>query len=217
MRRPGNCVDAGLVTLKLNDGQSREADIEHHDLGAVHDNGSHVPVVLFVPPEHHKLGFSGVGGLVDEGGLLLITEVKNEDGSVCENRGEDIDTALGDVIDLLVMGNELGVYNRTFDALDGAGGVDEGGANATGLHLIPVEGDEWAAKLQAPIAIEEGLEFDAIIMDMPQPKEVGGGGQKENVGSERMSPMALSNWTISMRFRYYSIKLAMVRWYFLSQ
>lgn len=176
---PGNGVDAGLVPLQLDDGKGGEADVEDDDLGAIHDDGGHVPGVLLVPSQADQGGVR-LGALVDDGGVLLVTQVEHSDGAVGGDGGEDTDAAPGDVVDLLVVGDELGVDGLTLDVPDGAGGVDGGGADAFGLRLVPIEGGERPAELRVLVAVEDGLELDGggVFGDAPYAEEIAGCGQQ---------------------------------------
>lgn len=78
---PGNSVDAGLVPLQLDHGEGGKTDVEDDDLGALHNDGGHVPGVLLVPPQADQRGV-GLGALVDDGRVLLVPEVKNPDRAV---------------------------------------------------------------------------------------------------------------------------------------
>ncbi|PON50518.1 hypothetical protein TorRG33x02_314440, partial [Trema orientale] len=181
MGGPGNGVDTGLVPLQLDDGEGWEADVEDDDLGAVHDDGGHVPGVLLVPAKADQGGV-GLRALVDDGGVLLVAEVEDPDGAIGGDGGEDPHATPGDVVDLLVVGDELGVDGLALNVPDGAGRVDAGGADALGLGLVPVEGGEGPAELAVLVAVEEGFELDAgagvMVGDAPDAEEVAGGGEE---------------------------------------
>lgn len=174
---PSNGIDTCLVPLQLHDRESREANIEHNNLGAVHDNGGHIPRVLLIPAESDQ-GRVGLGALVDNGGMLFVAEVENPNRAVGGDRGENANAAPSDVVNLLVVGDELGVDSLSLDVPDGAGGVDAGGADALGLGLVPVEGGERAAELAVLIAVEEALEVDGVVGDAPDAEEVAGGSEE---------------------------------------
>eukprot|EP00964_Phaeocystis_antarctica_P106193 scaffold71118_cov27-Phaeocystis_antarctica.AAC.1 len=53
----------------------------------------------------------------------------------------------GQVVDLLVVGDELRLGLHLGDVPDGAGRVDGRGADDVGVSLVPVEGSERRAKL----------------------------------------------------------------------
>ncbi|KAI6707144.1 hypothetical protein NL676_010106 [Syzygium grande] len=82
-----------------------------------------------------------------------------------------------------IMGDELGVDSLVLNVLDGAGSVDAGGADALGLGLVPVEGDERPAELSILVAVEEGAEFNlgGVVGDLPDADEVARGGKEIGV------------------------------------
>jgi hypothetical protein len=111
--------------------------------------------------------------------VLLVTEIEDANGAVGGDGGEDADAAPCDVVDLLVVGNELGVDDLALDVPDGAGGVNAGGADALGLGLVPVEGGEGPTEVAVLVAVEEALELDAVVVgDAPDAEEVTGGGEE---------------------------------------
>lgn len=116
----------------------------------------YLPRVLLVPTEAHKGGI-GLGALVDDGGVLLVAEVEHPDRAIGGDGGEDADAAPGDVVHLLVVGDELGVDHLLLDVPDGAGGVDAGGADPAGLGLVPVEGGDGAAELEFLLTLRRDL------------------------------------------------------------
>ena len=95
--------------------------------------------------------------------MLLVPEIKDTDRAVGGDGGEDPRTAPGDVIDLLVVGDELGVDGLALDVPDGAGGVDGGGADAARVGVVPVEGGERAAVVAVAVAVELAAELDARL------------------------------------------------------
>ena len=95
--------------------------------------------------------------------MLLVPEIKDTDRAVGGDGGEDPRAAPGDVIDLLVVGDELGVDGLALDVPDGAGGVDGGGADAARVGVVPVEGGERAAVVAVAVAVELAAELDARL------------------------------------------------------
>jgi len=72
----------------------------------------------------------------------------------------------------------LSIDGFLLDIPDSAGGIDAGGAYASGLGLVPVEGGEGPTVLAVLVAVEEGLEFDGGFGDVPDAEEVRGGGEE---------------------------------------
>jgi len=117
-----------------------------------------------------------VGAFIDDGGVLFVTQIEDSDGAVGGDGGEDSRLAPGDVVDLLVVGDELSLDDGAFDVPDGAGGVDAGGADAVVVYVVPVEGGEGRAELAGLAVVEEGEGFDGVFADVPEAEVVAGGG-----------------------------------------
>ncbi|KAK2970325.1 hypothetical protein RJ640_025984 [Escallonia rubra] len=94
---PGDGIDAGLVPLEFNNRECEEADVEDDNLGAVHDDGGHISGVLLVPAE------------ADQRSVRFKALVEDPDEAVGGDGSKDADATPGDVIDLLVVGDELAV------------------------------------------------------------------------------------------------------------
>ena len=75
--------------------------------------------------------------------MLQVSDVELPHTAISTNRGEDI-SLLGevDVVDLLVVGDELGEDGLLLDVPDGAGGIDGAGADEVGELGVPVEGGQ---------------------------------------------------------------------------
>ena len=127
------------MALELDDGEGGEADVEDDHLGGVHDDGGHVPGILLVPPQTDQRRV-GLRALVDDGGVLLVAKVEHSHGPVGGDGREDAHAAPGDVVHLLVVGDQLGVHGLPLDVPDGARRVDAGRADAIGAREIYVSG-----------------------------------------------------------------------------
>jgi hypothetical protein len=57
------------------------ADVEDDNLGIVHDNGGHISGILLVLAEVDQGGV-GPEALVDDSGVLLVTEIEDTNGAV---------------------------------------------------------------------------------------------------------------------------------------
>ena len=133
---------------------------------------------MLVPAEADQGGV-GLGALVDDSGVLLVTEIEDANGAVSRDGGEDAYAAPCDVVDLLVVGNKLGIDDLALDVPDGAGGVDAGGADALGLGLVPVEGGKGPTEVVVLVAVEKALELDPVVVgDAPDAEVVAGGGEE---------------------------------------
>ncbi|KAE8077604.1 hypothetical protein FH972_016156 [Carpinus fangiana] len=97
------------------------------------------PKVLLVPGQPKKRRIR-LGALVDDRGVLLVPEIEDPNGPIGGNGGENPSLPPGDVVDLLVMGDELGLDNAPLNIPDGTGSVDARGPQAPGLDVVPVEG-----------------------------------------------------------------------------
>ncbi|KAE8732471.1 hypothetical protein F3Y22_tig00002011pilonHSYRG00001 [Hibiscus syriacus] len=172
-------IDTSLMPLELNYRQCRETDIQNNNLSTIHNYSGHVSRVLLVPPQSYKRSIR-LRTLINNSRMLLVAKVKNPNGPISRNRSKNTNAAPGDIINLLIVGNKLGIHRFPLDIPYSTGRIDGGGADSLGLRLIPVEGGKRAAKLTVLIAIKERLEVDAgvIIGDSPDAEEVGGGCEK---------------------------------------
>lgn len=118
-----------------------------------------------------------MGALVDDRGVLLVPEIEDPDGPVGGDGGENPSLPPGDVVDLLVVGDELGLDNTPLNIPDGAGGVDAGGPKAPGLDVVPVEGGERGAELGGLAVVEDGEGLGGVFAEVPEAEEVAGGGE----------------------------------------
>ncbi|KAK2982160.1 hypothetical protein RJ640_022165 [Escallonia rubra] len=125
---PGDGIDAGLVPLEFNNRECGEADVEDDNLGTVHDDGGHVSGVLLVPVEADERSV-GFGALVED-----PDEAVGGDGS------KDADATPGDVIDLLVVGDELDARGVGDSGTNGESGAGEPGT----VGLVGVEAESGA-------------------------------------------------------------------------
>ncbi|WVZ05447.1 hypothetical protein V8G54_018793 [Vigna mungo] len=99
---PCNGIDAGLVPLQFHHRQCGETNIQHHHLGAVHDNRGHVPRVLLVPPEPNQRSV-WFRALVDYCGVLFVAEIENPNGAIGRDGSEHTNAAPRDVVNLFVV------------------------------------------------------------------------------------------------------------------
>lgn len=117
-----------------------------------------------------------MGAFVDDGGVFFVTQIEDSYGAVRGHGGEDSCLAPGDVVDLLVVGDELRLHDGALNVPDGAGGVDAGGADAVVIDVVPVEGGEGRAELAGLAVVEEGEGLDGVFADVPEAEVVAGGG-----------------------------------------
>lgn len=93
--------------------------------------------------------------------MLLVPEIENPNGPISRDGGKDPNTTPGNVIDLLVVGDQLSIYGLPLNVPYGAGRIDTGGPDSPRFGLVPVEGGEGPAELRVLVAIEKAAELDA--------------------------------------------------------
>jgi hypothetical protein len=111
---PGDGIHTGLVALELGNGDSGKPDVQDHHFGGVHENGGHESWVLFVPAEAQERRLR-LGALIDDGGVLLIAQIKHPHRAVGRNRSENAHTAPSNVVHRFVMRDELRVHHARLD------------------------------------------------------------------------------------------------------
>ena len=99
--------------------------VDHGDVVGFHLNaGEETGVGFFAVPGQFEDGPSPFGFVLHRG-VLQVPDVELPDASVGTYRGEDVPLLREvDIVDLLVVGDELGEDSLLFDVPDCAGGVD---------------------------------------------------------------------------------------------
>lgn len=178
---PGNSVDAGRVLAKLRQRSGWKPNVQYHHLVAVHPNGGYKPGVKLIPLQPQQRTVPD-GVFIDDGGLFLVPQVKHPERAVPGHRSEHVEAAPGDVEYFLVVGHQLAVDGFLLHVPDRASGVDARGGHAVGVDLGPVKGSDGGVELAGLVAVEEGLELDAVVVDFPEPEVVAGGGKEVWIG-----------------------------------
>ena len=163
---PSDGVDTSLVALQLRHWHGGIPNVQDDHLQGVHENRGHVAGILLVPPEAQQRRL-GLGALVDDGGVLLVAEIKHANRSIGRDRCEDAHAAPGDVVHLLIVGDELRVHHARLDVPDGTRRVDAAGAQAPQVRLVPVERRERRAVVAVLAVVEHALELHLVLVDLP--------------------------------------------------
>jgi len=176
VRRPGDAVDDGPVGLQLHQRDVRHPDVQHDGLLGLGVDGGQEVGVLLVPDDAKQR--REVGRLVKDRGVLQRPEVEESQRAVGAHRAEDVLPAgEGQVVHLLVVGDQLRARGHRGDIPDGAGGVDGAGAHYGGVHLVPVEARQRRAVLCMLVIVQNSKHFHiVIVVDTPQPEIVSSGG-----------------------------------------
>ena len=148
VRGPGDTVNTGPVVVQSGHWSAGHPDVQDDHLGGVHGHGGKIVGVLFVPGQSEERSVSGV--LVYDGAVLQVSQVEHPHTPVRPNTGEHVPAAPrlaeGDIVDLLVVGDQLGLDVARdhvdpaedltgLEAPDCAGGVDGRSSQQVGIHL----------------------------------------------------------------------------------
>lgn len=181
MRSPSNGIDTATMPLELSHRCSGRTNIQNHNFITIHQNSGHIPKVLFVPSQTEQRGIR-VRTLVDNGGMLFVSEIKDSNGTVSGDGSENASFTPSDVVYLFIVGDELRFNEGAFDVPNGAGGVDAGSADAVRVDVVPVEGGERGAELAGLAVVEEGEGVDGVLAELPEAEVVAGGGEEVGGG-----------------------------------
>lgn len=112
----------------------------------VHEDRGKIVVILLVPAktqQRHELRT-----LVDDGRMFQTSQVEHANRTVGSDTGKYVlGRRKGNIVHLLIMGNELCTRLLSLDVPYRAGRIDAGGADQCRVRLVPVERCQRGTKL----------------------------------------------------------------------
>lgn len=165
VRSPGNRIDTCLMSLQLCNRYCGNTDVQDHHFWAVHQNSGHVTGVLFVPSKTQE-GCVRLCTLIDNGRMLLISQVKHPYRAICRDRSKYTGTTPSYVVYFFVMCNKLGVYNFFFNVPNSTCCVYAWCSQALWLGLVPIKRCQGGTIFTVLIVVQEALQFHLVIMDL---------------------------------------------------
>lgn len=138
---------------------------------------------MLVPSQSQQWGI-GLWTFVDDGGVLLVSEVEDPYRSVGRDGGKYSSFSPGDVVYLLIVRNQLSLHAALLNVPDRARRVDAAGTDSLRLDLVPIEGSQRGTELACLAVVEHGNRLDGVVTDLPKTEKVAGGGKEVRFGME---------------------------------
>ena len=180
LRRPSDRIDTRLMSLELGNRHRRRPNIQNHNLIAIHENRRHVPQVLLVPsqPKERRIGKRT---LIDNRRVLLVSQIKDPNGTIGGDRSENPSLPPGNIVNLLVMSDELSLHDAALDVPNGARRVDATSTNSLRFDVVPVKGSERSTKLRGLAVVENAERLNRVFTEVPEADEIAGGGEEVGI------------------------------------